>query len=170
MPYKIINGTLNVELVPKSAWGKNLRSELSSSEWDWIKKTVSKHANHVCEVCGGVGDRWPVECHEKWFYDKDTKTQILKGFIALCPTCHQAKHIGLAIKNGYEHNVIKHIMKVNEWNRQTTMNHIEEQFNIWKSRNKIQWSLDTSYVDKALALRDESLLDKRLQKDAYVTF
>ena len=82
---------LTVELVPRSLWGINLRSELPKSKWDKLRKATYKKANFVCEICGGVGRKWPVECHEIWHYDDENKVQRLDGLIALCPPCHQVK-------------------------------------------------------------------------------
>jgi len=60
---------LTVELVPSSSWFSNVRSNVSKKTWDFLRKSTYKKANHRCEICGGRGDKWPVECHEVWDYD-----------------------------------------------------------------------------------------------------
>src|SRR3712207_8436185 len=87
---------LTVELVPRTAWFKNVRSHVTREEWERLKKIVFGRAGHRCEVCGGRGPRWPVECHEVFAYDDERRVQKLTALVALCPACHEVKHIGLA--------------------------------------------------------------------------
>lgn len=86
---------LTIELVPSTSWFSNLRSLLSSEEWDKIRRGCYKNANYKCEICSGVGPKHPVECHETWEYDEKQGIQKLIGLIALCPSCHEVKHVGL---------------------------------------------------------------------------
>ncbi len=62
---------LTVELVPRTCWFSNLRSELSKEEWDRLRRPVFERAGNRCEVCGGKGTQHPVECHEVWEYDDE---------------------------------------------------------------------------------------------------
>ena len=57
---------LTIELVPQTCWFSNVRSEVSAADWDRLRKLTSNAAGGRCEVCGGRGPRWPVECHEIW--------------------------------------------------------------------------------------------------------
>jgi hypothetical protein len=82
---------LSIELVPATSWFDNLRSLLPPAEWDALRKATSQAAGHRCEICGGRGPKWPVECHERWQYDDATHVQTLTGLIALCPECHRVK-------------------------------------------------------------------------------
>ena len=68
---------LTVELVPKTAWYKNLRSELPEGKWDQLRKHSYRLAEYKCEICTGKGDKWPVECHEIWDYDDVNHIQKL---------------------------------------------------------------------------------------------
>jgi len=72
---------LTIELVPKGQWGSNLRSELSTKDWDTLRRESYHLASYKCEVCGGVGPRHPVECHEIWHYDDAYHVQRLDGLI-----------------------------------------------------------------------------------------
>lgn len=74
---------LTIELVPATSWGNNLRSRLPKKSWNAIRKRVYKEADFKCEICGGVGKRHPVECHEVWEYDDVNHIQSLVGFVAL---------------------------------------------------------------------------------------
>jgi len=55
---------LTVELVPSTCWYTNVRSNVSKAVWDRLRRRVATDAGKSCEICGGRGGRWPVECHE----------------------------------------------------------------------------------------------------------
>src|SRR5207302_1396445 len=80
---------LTVELVPSSCWYTNVRSHVPKTVWDRLRRQVAAEAGNRCEICGGRGRRWPVECHEVWEYDDDEKIQRLQRLVALCPACHE---------------------------------------------------------------------------------
>lgn len=133
---------LTVEVVPETCWFSNLRSELSSADWDRIRRQAYKAAGYRCEVCGGQGRQHRVECHERWIYDDQKHVQRLDGVIALCPSCHEVKHIGYANVTGHGDRARAHLAKVNGWNRATAdqyLNYVSEQ---WRGRSRHQWSLD----------------------------
>ena len=46
-----------------------------------------------CEISGGVGVEWPVECHEVWRFHDGSQTLELLGFTAVHPEVHVAKHL-----------------------------------------------------------------------------
>lgn len=141
---------LTVELIPKTAWGANVRSEVSKSTWDSIRRKVYKAANYVCEVCGSQGSRHPVECHERWDYDDTKHVQTLVGFIALCPTCHRVKHIGRAIAVGLVDRTVSHLRKINNTSQREALDYIDEVFYLWEQRSKHAWTVDISYITKFL--------------------
>lgn len=141
---------LDVELVPKTSWYNNVRSEVSKSQWDLIRKKCYAAANHKCEVCGGVGKRHPVECHEIWEFKDDTHEQTLIGLIALCPSCHQAKHAGLAQVRGLLGAVISHMSKVNKLSKSETEQLLVRAFNEYHMRSKYEWKVDVSYIQDYL--------------------
>lgn len=135
---------LTIELVPRTAWFKNLRNHVGVTKWDKIRKEVYSHANHKCEICGGVGKKHPVEAHEVWEF-KDNKI-ILKRLIALCPACHEVKHIGLAASKGRLEAAKKHFMKVNQLDSDSADRYIIHVFETFKERSKEQWDLDLSSI------------------------
>jgi hypothetical protein len=143
---------LTIELVPSTVWYVNLRSELSKAEWDVIRKWCYKQAHYVCEVCGGKGPKWPVECHEIWEFDDAEKTQTLTGLIALCPACHGVKHIGLSEKRGEGVKAQQHLAQVNGWSIKQARAYIREAFEVWEERSQHEWALDISWVDANFSL------------------
>jgi hypothetical protein len=145
--------TLELELVPSTSWGDNLRSRLSRSEWDIVRRKTYRDANFICEICGGVGTRHPVEAHERWEYDDVNHVQTLVGMIALCPTCHQAKHIGRTLSvadEATQDRVLAHIMRVNHWTHTLLLIEIERAFAQHAERSQHQWTLDISWIEHVI--------------------
>ena len=139
---------LSIELVPETCWFSNVRSHVSKKEWDTIKKEVSDKALSVCQICGGVGPKHPVECHEIWIYDDIKFIQKLEGMIALCPDCHMCKHIGLAQIQGRGEKALKHLMKINGLKKKEAEAYIVEAFKVWQARSQQKWTLDLSHLQE----------------------
>ena len=135
---------LTVELVPSTCWYTNVRSNVSKAVWDRLRRRVAAEAGRRCEVCGGRGRRWPVECHEVWHYDDETKVQRLEGLVALCPACHEVKHAGLASKRGRLPAVVEHLAVVNGWSVADAELYLEVAFEQWAARSRHRWALDIS--------------------------
>lgn len=151
---------LNIELVPSTSWYNNLRKVLNTKEWEKCKSYAKKQSNNRCYICGGVGTKWPVECHEEWEYDESKGIQKLKSINSLCPDCHMVKHIGLAQIQGNFEKAIKHFMKINDMDFVSSMNYLQEVKEIWNKRNKQKWNLDLKYIkkiNKELGFDKESL-------------
>lgn len=146
---------LEIEMIPNNCWGSNLR-KFPGFPWDAARRPVYVAAGHRCEVCGGQGRRWPVECHEMWSYDEVPEAsdadhaghvQRLVRLTALCPACHTVKHWGLAmIREGRGEmpagSTLAHLCAVNGWDRETGLRHVEESIIVWRRRNRFTWDLD----------------------------
>ena len=141
---------LTIELVPRTSWYSNVRSNVTRNEWDVIRKKSYEHAQHVCEICGDVGTnqgvKHNVECHEIWEYNDETNEQKLTGLISLCPYCHKTKHVGLAQINGELDIVINQLIKVNKISYDDATKYIDESFKIWSERSKKEWKLNIEYL------------------------
>ncbi len=137
---------LTVELVPSTCWFSNLRSELSKEEWDRLRRPIFERAGRRCEVCGGRGTQHPVECHEVWEYDDEDHAQHLAGLVALCPACHEAKHMGYASSVGRAGQARAHLARVNSWSMDDVEMYLETQFEQWSRRSQHEWSLDLSWL------------------------
>jgi hypothetical protein len=148
------NLKLTIELVPKTCWYSNVRSNVTKNEWDIIRKKSYELANNQCEICGDVGKNQGVnhnvECHEIWEYDDLNKIQKLIGLISLCPYCHKTKHAGLAQMNGEENIVINQLIKVNNITRKDAIDYINDSFTIWRERSKHEWTLNISVLNQYL--------------------
>jgi superfamily I DNA/RNA helicase len=69
---------LEIELVPESQRGQNLRLLLKPEEWKLCKNFVRTASNCLCEICSSRGPKWPVECHERWEYTYPNLLPVLK--------------------------------------------------------------------------------------------
>jgi hypothetical protein len=139
---------LSIELVPKTSHFKNLRKFVSQTTWKNLSMATAAKAKNKCEICGGKGKRWAVECHEIWDYDDTNHIQKLKGLIALCPACHGVKHIGLKIKQGFGEQAIEHLTMVNEWVLDCAKDYLKATLTVYKERSKHKWKLDLSWAIK----------------------
>jgi hypothetical protein len=135
---------LTIELVPQTCWFSNVRDQVSPQDWDRIRRQVYENADRRCEVCGGRGPRHPVECHEVWEYDEAAGVQRLVRMVALCPACHEVKHIGLAGIRGRADLASEHLARVNGWSSEVADRYIQEAFATWRSRSARSWSLDVA--------------------------
>jgi hypothetical protein len=135
---------LEIELVPKTCFGKNLRNLMDKSDWDVLRRDTYYAFGYKCGICLEGGQ---LHCHEIWEYDEDNRIQRLKGFIALCPLCHRVKHYGhtmmLAEKGELDLiEVVEHFMKVNECTHEEFLRHRAVASLVWKRRSKFNWALD----------------------------
>ena len=140
---------LPVEMVPKSAWNANLRSLLTQSQWDKIRRKSYALANKECEICGASGKK--LSCHEVWEYTDATGIQRLVRLEALCNKCHMCKHIGFAFTMHYEGafnmaSIIKHFMQINGISQEEFNTYLLKEIDVWAERSKKQWTLNTDYL------------------------
>ena len=144
---------LTIELVPSTAWFSNLRSILSSNDWDILRKETYKAAKYKCEICGGKGKKHPVECHERWSYNDKNHIQTLDGLIALCPKCHMVKHIGFAYLNGNGEKAKEQLKKINKLQEYEANHYISKAFDIHNKRSQYEWTINLDYLkDKKISL------------------
>lgn len=146
-PYK--DPKLTIELVPFGQWFDNVRARLSPAKWNQLKHACFVQAGHRCTICHGVGKKHPVECHEIWHYDDESKVQTLKGLISLCPSCHRVKHIGNAQRMGFLPQTLRHMAKVNEWPIYMAEAYFEVSMENWQYRSNFAWTLNLDWLDKA---------------------
>lgn len=138
---------LEIELVPRSCFFSNLRSNLRPKDWKKLRLDTSARAGGRCEICGSRNYNRSLECHEIWYYDEETLTQRLTGLVALCRECHRAKHMALAREMGWETQARRHLMRVNGWSARKVNTYIEEAFAEFETRSQLSWKLDISWLD-----------------------
>ena len=145
---------LTIELVPQTCWYSNLRSELSRKDWDTVRRWAYREAGYVCSICGGRGPSHPVEAHEWWSYvvEDGRRVQRLDIVKAICPACHETKHMGLANIRGRAEVAIAHLGAVNGWNEDQAWAYAEAQFDLWRERSRYDWTADLSWLPRTLGI------------------
>lgn len=137
---------LNIELIPKTAWGENLRKSLKQSEWDKIRKAVYAKQDLHCYICD-------VQCtsldaHELWEFNEETHVQRLVDIIGVCKACHNTIHFGRAQKVGYEKEAVEQFLKVNDCSMFEFKEEVLKAKIDYQRRSKIpKWTLDLSFVE-----------------------
>lgn len=140
---------LEIELVPASSWGNNLRSILKPKMWKEISKSVRKKAKGRCEICG---KKSRLHAHEIWEYEDKKHIQRLENIIAICPLCHGIKHLGkseLDTTANYD-RLVKHFQKVNTCDLSTFKKERTKAFKDFEKRSRHQWHLDVTKLLKIL--------------------
>lgn len=156
---------LTIELVPQTSWFDNVRAYVPQHEWDYIRKNVYEKADNKCEICGGVGPKWPVEAHEVWHYDDEKFEQRLIRLQALCPACHEVKHIGLANINGRLDVALQHMAVINGWDIVEAYEYMNEAFDEYEWRSQHEWDVNISYLEQWLKeIRAEKKAEKTKPK------
>ncbi len=79
---------VTIELVPLTAWGQNLRSNIKWSQWDKLRKYTFEEHEGACAICGAA--RGYLICHEVWEYDDKRHVQRLITLRPLCAGCATA--------------------------------------------------------------------------------
>lgn len=137
---------IEFEMVPENMWYCNLRHILKKHQWDIIRKDAYKRYEYKCACCGRKVKR--LEGHELWEYNEDTKTQKLKDVVALCKLCHLTIHIGQAGLLGKTEDCFANYCRINKCNLLECINDYNNAIEIWEKRNKINWKLDISWINK----------------------
>jgi transcription elongation factor Elf1 len=136
---------LYIDLIPSTMWYTNVRSSVSTKDWDRLRHLTCLRANYKCEIC--KKSEVSLDAHERFEYVG--KKQILKCLIALCKPCHQATHMGLTTKISspeYVKKIVDHFKTVNNMNDEQYEEHFKKAFDLWDERSKIHWELDLSML------------------------
>jgi Domain of unknown function (DUF5710) len=144
---------LYVDLIPKTAWFKNVRSMVYEPEWHRLRLHVYFRARHCCEACG-VNTRDPqnrtrMEAHERFSYDETTGMQTLRRLVGLCRECHEATHMGLAQARGRGGEAAAHLQRVTGMSDDEVAKHVTAAFHLWQRRSAQDWTCDISMLTNA---------------------
>jgi 5-methylcytosine-specific restriction endonuclease McrA len=150
---------LEVEMVPRTCFFSNLRSNLRSKDWQKLRMMSIANANGRCQICGSLNHGRSLECHEIWFYDEDNGVQRLTGLLALCRECHRAKHMALAREMGWEDAARRHLLRINRWTHTQLNFYLEEAFELFEHRSQMTWKLDITWLE-GLDVEIPSILDR----------
>lgn len=145
--------SLYVDLIPKTAFGQNIRTLVPRNVWQTLRQATIRRANNRCECCGGAPAR--LDVHERWLFDDTTGQQILKRLLALCPPCHAATHMGLARIHKREERAKAHMARVNRWPQDLVDSHLALAFSRWEKRSKRSWVLNLDAIRDFLACQSD---------------
>jgi hypothetical protein len=95
-----------------------------------------------------------------WDYDDTRRIQRLVRLVALCPPCHEVKHLGLTAKRGRQAQALAHLARVNSWTRADAEAYAEVVFEQWATRSRHHWTLDCTVLE-AQGVRFEPTLPAR---------
>ena len=144
---------LTIELVPRTCWYSNVRSNVRSETWDRLQRLTFQAAGHVCEICTGAGDGHPVEAHEIWEYDDHRQIQRLQRLVSLCPRCHEVKHIGFAIETGHAQRALTWLASVNGIAPAEALAYVKHTFQIYEIRSQFSWRLDIKLLSQQFGIQ-----------------
>lgn len=133
------------DMLPNTTWEANLRHMLSDAEWDRLRKFCYQAAGNTCIACGSRGEPH-IEAHESWRFDEATGVQKLRGLLALCPTCHKAKHLGYAQRIGRLQQVYGRLKWLNDWDDDTLFKQLAQVHTRQEELSKRTWTLDLSFL------------------------
>jgi len=135
---------LSIEIVPEPLHYRSLRSVVSGSDWDVIRKKVYKNAGWKCQSCGASN----IKCnaHEVWNYDDVKHIQKLIGFVCLCHDCHMVKHLGFAEVSGKFDDAFNHFRAVNGLPVNDAKKLVDDAWKMWETRNNHDWIQDMGYA------------------------
>lgn len=131
-------------LVPEPLWGENLRKYLKKEEWDFLRKHTYASSGYRCSICGGIGEKWPVECNEVWDYrslEDGRNIAVLIELKALCARCHQVNHLGKANIDGKYNEAIRHMAYINGWSLNYAGHVADDAFKTFSERSEKTWLL-----------------------------
>lgn len=143
---------LQLELVPRTCWGQNVRKVVSDETWQELRHKYGAHGNH-CSLCGSDVGISPLELHEVWEYDENNRKQVLIGFQSICSKCHEVKHLGRTMKVGNGERAIKHLVNINHWGEKEVLEHVKMAMDVWEARSKCKYELDISLLADELPKR-----------------
>lgn len=146
-----MSALLNIEMIPKTCWGRNVRKVVSYDTWQKLRDGFGVFTRN-CALCG-CEPRSPLELHEEWAYDDERRTQRLVALRPICSDCHSVIHFGKSVKEGEWPQAMEHLMKVNGWSEGQVKKHVEQAFEVWERRSKINYELDLSFLQSILTER-----------------
>lgn len=135
-----------VHLVPQTAWGQNLRTKITSKQWQAVRAMTIRASKRRCYYCGADyrGKSHQLHAHEVWHWNIETFTQSLVATVATCEDCHLVLHWGYANTQGKLPFAIAQFCKVNgiNYNEQDFQPIYNIVHDLWEKRSLFYWELN----------------------------
>lgn len=156
--------------LPRTVWGKNLRTVLLPDQWNKIRNWCYEESGFRCTICGGLGAKGKLDADEEWSFDDEAGIHTLTNVVAKCPLCHLAGHLGRAgMISGENHvamivYVVEHVMKINSWTYEQFEEASKRNRNNWKIRSQREWVTDYSWANKMFGFAPKIDAEKAVAK------
>lgn len=138
---------LEMEMLPASTRGVNLRRMLTRAQWSRVRASALRACDERCAICGRRNAR--LECHEVWSFDDVQRIQKLENVIPLCAMCHHVKHIGMAGRLAQAGRldiwrVVNHTCEVNGCSVDDFYRARDAAYRLAERRSRAAWRVDVS--------------------------
>ena len=154
---------LSVELIPRTAWGRNVRAVVANDTWDALRWHLGAtqfrprflninfpgppfDTKMKCSICGTK--RKKLELHEEWHFDDKRQVQRLIGLKPVCSKCHLSKHLGYANIIGRMDEALAHLATVNGWTAREVTAYSDEAFAVCQQRSGLTYLLNLDYLTR----------------------
>ena len=143
---------LAFEPVPWESRRNTLANLLPPDQWNAIRRSAYRRGGYRCEACGR-SDR--LHCHEVWHFNHSTGCQCLAGLQALCPLCHDTKHITFTHDEYRVRELLQHFAAVNRLTPEEAGACLEDARNLQRALDSRQWRVSFGdYNMRVPAVRD----------------
>jgi len=143
---------LAIEPIPASSRLASLAKMLPPAQWDAVRRSAYRQARFRCQVCGREAR---LHCHEVWQYAEQTGRQWLAGLLALCPDCHDVKHITTPRDGAAQARLLEHFAAVNRIPRAEAEGHFRAAIHRQRWLDHRHWVVDYgAYNSSVPCLRD----------------
>lgn len=148
-------GGLFVDLVPKSCWFVNARTNIAGRDWERVRRMVLGRAGCRCEACGWApaagAALTPLEAHERWSYGSRGRVQELRRLICLCEDCHKSTHLGRTWKTSAVEGLAAegHLARVTGKSLAEVRDEYRRARDLCAWRSRSEWALDLGILTAA---------------------
>lgn len=153
--------TLMLDLVPRTLWGRNLRSSehgLGPQRWKTLRRRLLNEAGGKCSICGSSDG---LHGHEVWKYEEGLKRgkATLVRVEIICWSCHAIAHWGntarLILRGAISHEthmaLRKHFRRVNRCRQVDFDRRAKRALSIYQRRSEVEWDIDWGPYQGAVA-------------------
>lgn len=140
------NLKLEIDLLPKGAWGNDLSVTLPKKEWDILRNYCYQQANGKCQICGYKTNN--LQAHEVWKFNINNRTQTLDNIMAICNKCHGVIHYHNSQRLGYAECAKRHFLQVNNVTENVFNEHLTKALALYEKRNTVfHWRIIADLVN-----------------------
>eukprot|EP00241_Pyramimonas_parkeae_P019554 CAMPEP_0114281954 /NCGR_PEP_ID=MMETSP0059-20121206/3292_1 /TAXON_ID=36894 /ORGANISM="Pyramimonas parkeae, Strain CCMP726" /LENGTH=304 /DNA_ID=CAMNT_0001402547 /DNA_START=45 /DNA_END=959 /DNA_ORIENTATION=- len=140
--------SLYADVFPQQLINMNVSQLVPPHQWNQLRRRQYAFANFRCQICDQVGPKWPVECTERWAFNCRTSTVRLEGLLALCPSCHEVKHLQRLSLMDKDERALQHLRFVNQWSQKDLDEYMQFVFRTFDKISGHNWITDFSWLSE----------------------